>query len=278
MTKLLFALNEKHFDYDVDAFLIGLLDFSVNMPIYFSLDEIKSIKTDKEIFICINKNLHKDDIDRLPDVLKELEHIGIKGLFFYDIGVYNLVKKLNLNFELVIAQEHANTNYETINFWNSMGVKYTMLSTDISINEVNTIIDNTNSCLIMPVFGYQPMFVSRRHLVKNYLECFNLSDDSCVNYIEKEGKVYPIVDDNVTTVYTNACLNALKEYVPLIGKIDYAFINGFLVSDDNCKKIIDIFNCVSVDNLDEYNDLLCNILNSNIDTFFLHKETIYKVK
>lgn len=278
MTKLLYISSSKRFDYDVDAFLIGLEGFSVNMPIYFSLDEIKNIDTDKEIFVCINKNLHKSEIDALPDVLKKLDSFNIKGLFFYDVGVFNIAKRLGLKMDLVIAQEHANTNYQSINYWHDLGVNYNLLSTDISMNEINTIIDNTDSKLIMPVFGYQPMFVSKRHLVKNYLECFNLSDDSLVNYIEKEGKVYPIVDGDVTTVYTNACLNGLKEYFSLKGKIDYALINGFLISDDNALKIIDIFNSVNLDNLDEYNSDICNILDSNIDTFFLHKETIYKVK
>lgn len=277
MTKLMLMPNEKKFDYETDAFLIGIEGLSVNMPIYFTLEEVKKIKTDKELFVCLNKNMHKDDLCILENILIELNSLSIKGVFFYDIGVFNIAKRLNLNFELILAQEHMNTNYESINYWYNLGINYVQLSSEISVNEIKVISENTKCKLIVPLFGYQPMFVSRRHLVKNYLDFFDLSDDSKVNYIEKEGKVYPIVDENVTSVYTNAYMNGINEFLELGEKIDYALINGFLIDSDSIKKIINLFKTVDINNVDEYNKKISNILN-NTDTFFLHKETIYKVK
>ena len=113
MTKLMLMPSDKSFDYDVSAYLIGIEGLSVNMPIYFSIDELSDIKTDKDIFVCLNKNMHKDDLDNLESVLSKL--VNVKGIFFYDIGVLNMVKRMNLGIDLVIAQEHSNTNYSTIN-------------------------------------------------------------------------------------------------------------------------------------------------------------------
>ena len=274
MTKLMLMPSDKSFDYDVSAYLIGIEGLSVNMPIYFSIDELSGIKTDKDIFVCLNKNMHKDDLDNLESVLSKL--VNVKGIFFYDIGVLNMVKRMNLGIDLVIAQEHSNTNYSTINFWYDQGVKYTLISTDNSVREIKEIIDNTSSRLIMPIFGYQPMFVSRRHLVRNYLEFFDLKDDSSINYIFKEGKVYPIVDGLVTTVYTNDYLNGLDELIDL--DVEYALLNSFMVSSSDMKEIIGLFNTVNSSNLLEYNKKISNILGSSTDKFFLHKETIYKVK
>ena len=39
-----------------------------------------------------------------------------------------------------------------------------------------------------------------------------------------------------------------------------------------------MFRSVNDDNKDEYFDSISNMFDSNIDTFFLHKESIYKVK
>ena len=249
MTKLMLIPSDKNFDYDVSAYLIGIKELSVNMPIYFDISELDNINTDKEIFVCLNKNMHKTDLDNLENTLKQLKNI--KGIFFYDIGVLNMVKKMNLDIDLVIAQEHLNTNYQTINFWHDLGIKYTLISTDNSVNEIKSIIENTKSKLIMPIFGYQPMFVSRRHLVNNYLEYFKLKDDSSVNYIYKEGKEYPIVDSGVTTVYTNDYLNGLEEYLQL--NLDYALLNSFLIDSSDMKKIINIFNTVNDSNIVDYN-------------------------
>lgn len=61
----------------------------------------------------------------------------------------------------------------------------------------------------MNVFGYIPMFTSRRHLIQNYLDTFNLHSKN-KNTIRKEGKSYPINDTNLgTTVYSNYILNAV---------------------------------------------------------------------
>ena len=277
MTKLMYIPNKKELNNDVDAYLLGIENLSVNMPIYFTLEEIKNIKSDKEIFISLNKNMHSNDLSLLEETLIELSKLNIKGVFFYDIGVLNIVKRLNLNIKLVLSQEHLTTNYETINFWYNEGVEYTQISEEIKEEEIINIKHNTKSKLIVPILGYFPMFVSRRHLKENYLNEFSLKDDSKINYIEKEGKIYPIVDENVTTVYTSSYLNGIKEFLNFKKEnIEYVLINGFLLKEED--KIINMFKTVTNENLEEYNTEISNILDNNIDTFFLHKDSIYKVK
>jgi collagenase-like PrtC family protease len=269
--------NKKELNNDVDAYLLGIENLSVNMPIYFTLEEIKNIKSDKEIFISLNKNMHSNDLSLLEETLIELSKLNIKGVFFYDIGVLNIVKRLNLNIKLVLSQEHLTTNYETINFWYNEGVEYAQIAEEIKEEEIINIKNNTKSKLIVPILGYFPMFVSRRHLKENYLRQFNLKDNSKINYIEKENKIYPIVDEKVTTVYTSSYLNGIREYLDFEKEnIEYVLINGFLLKEEN--KIINMFKTVTNENVEEYNNEISNILDNNIDTFFLHKDTIYKVK
>lgn len=279
MTKIILIPSTKQLDYDCDAYLLGIENLSVNMPIYYNLEEIKKIKTKKEIFISLNKNMHASDLKQLEQTLKELEKLNIKGIFFYDIGVLNIIKRLNLKIDLVLAEEHSQTNYETINYWYQNKVKYAQISSEINIKEIKKIKQNTKAQLIIPILGYQPMFVSKRHLIKNYLEHFNQQNKSQINYIKKEQKIYPIIDEKVTTVYTNAYLNGIKEYTELKeNNIEYVLINSLLINKEDTKKIIDKFKKVDKKNKEEYNNDINNILNNNIDTFFLHKETIYKVK
>ena len=279
MTKIILIPSTKQLDYDCDAYLLGIENLSVNMPIYYNLEEIKKIKTQKEIFISLNKNMHASDLKQLEQTLKELEKLNIKGIFFYDIGVLNIIKRLNLKIDLVLAEEHSQTNYETINYWYQNKVKYAQIPSEINIKEIKKIKQNTKAQLIIPILGYQPMFVSKRHLIKNYLEHFNQQNKSQINYIKKEQKIYPIIDEKVTTVYTNAYLNGIKEYTELKeNNIEYVLINSLLINKEDTKKIIDKFKKVDKKNKEEYNNDINNILNNNIDTFFLHKETIYKVK
>ena len=269
---LLIPSNLEMLKLDCDGFILGITNLSINMPFYIELEQLKDIKTDKEIFISLNKNIHENELDKLEQTLKELNNYNIKGVFFYDTSIVNLKQKLNLKYDLVWSQEHLTTNSYTINFWNNQGVEYTYLSSEITIREIQEIKENTRSKLILPIFGYIPMMDSKRNIVKNYLKQFNLKDNSKINYIEKEGNVYPIIDDNITTVYTNKPLNGLKDYLDL--KVEYVTINSFLI--DNIEEILKIYKNVTKENIDEYNERIDSILNT--DTFFLHKETIYKVK
>lgn len=269
---LLIPSNLEMLNIPCDGFILGIKDLSVNLPFYITLEQLKQIKTDKEIFISLNKNIHENELEKLKKTLIELNNYNIKGVFFYDISIVNLKQKLNLKYDLVWSQEHLTTNSYTVNYWNKRGVKYTYLSSEITIREVNEIKQNTTSKLILPIFGYIPMMDSKRNLVKNYLKEFNLKDNSKINYIEKEDKIYPIVDNECTTVYTNKPLNGLKDYINL--DIDYVTINSFLI--DDIQKILNIFKTVTKEKIDEYNERIDSILST--DTFFLHKETIYKVK
>lgn len=264
-----------------EAFLIGVNSLCVNMPISFSMDDVLDIinNSDKEIFVCLNKNMHVSDLKFLEDTLIKLNDSRVKAVLYYDIAVLNIVKRMHLNIELVWGQEQMGTNYETVNFWHEYGVNYALLASTITANEIISINEHTSSNIIVPIFGYIPLFVSKRHLVNNYLKCFDMSDDSRVNYIESDGDVYPIVDGNVTTVYSNHLLNGIKDVKTFMDNdIQYLLFNGFCVDNDDMCEVLDIFRNVSLENKEDSFKKISNLFNGNVSDYFLHKESIYKVK
>ena len=249
-------------DY-VDAYLVPLTDLSINYTNTFSLKEIETIiKLDKEVFAIINKNIHNNELTLLEKNLKEIEKLNINGIIFYDVALVNLKNKLNLKTPLVWNQEHLSTNYGTVNYWYNKGVKYAYLSSELTKREIDEIKNNTKAKLFVNVFGYIPMFTSKRHLIKNYLDTFNLNSNN-KNTIRKEGKIYPINDTNLgTTVYSDYILNAVDID---FSNIDYLVFNSNLI-DEN-----------------DFQNVLKNYQNHKDNKFpkemgFLYKETIYKVK
>ena len=220
--------------------------------------------------------MHNNDLDSIKNILIELNKYNIKGVLYYDVAVLNIYRKLNLNYDLVLATEHATTNYNTINYWNSFGVNYAYLSSDITEEEMVTISKNCKAKLMTTLFGYLPMFVSKRHIVKNYLEYFNLQDNSTVNYIEKEGKTYPIIDNDIgTSVYSSNILNGIKSVLNI--DLEYIVLNGFDIELEKFIDVINMFKNVDKYNVIEYYDKI-NSMFSNIDEGFLNTKTIYRVK
>lgn len=280
MTKLMIIPNKKDINSLLEnnnCFLVGLDDYSINFETTFSLEEIKGLsKLDIELFVALNKNLHTNELDDIKEILYELEKINIKGLLYYDVGIVEIVNKEKLNIPLVWSQEHLTTNYGTINFWQNFGINSTYLSPDITLQEIIEIRKNTTTKLIVPIFGYLPMFVSERHIVDNYLNYFKLNGKNKINYLQKEEKVYPIVDKKEgTTVYANDILNGYQEYLELDKmNIDYVTMNQFGIDIDTFKKIINIFK----EKKDNQEIIINELLNNQTSKHFLHKETIYRVK
>ena len=225
--------------------MLGVKDLSVNLPIYFTIEELEPIikllnEYNKEIFIALNKNMHNSDLDYLKEVMNLLSDYKINGVFYYDIAIVNIYNDNKFNYDLVWAQEHLTTNYHTCNYWYDFGSKYVFISGEITLDEIKEIKQNTKAKLIVPIFGYLPMFVSKRHLVKNYLDYFNLKDKSEINYIFKEGNKYPITDDNNgTSVYSANILNGLEESLILREeKIEYLLLNSFNIDVYQFKKLL----------------------------------------
>ena len=258
---------------NIDGIIVGLDKLCINMPYNFSLDEINELITicnenDKEIFISLNKNMFNKDLDYLKEILLTLDSKNITGIFYYDIAIVNMKEELNLKVDLVWNQEHLTTNYLTSNFWNEHGAAYTALSSEITLDEVKAKLKFT-------AFGYLPKIVSRRHLVKNYLDTFNLKDNSKINYITKEDKVYQIIDTiDGTIAYSDKVLNAISEVSSL--DIDYIILNSFSIPNDIFKDVTHMFKNVNSANKEEYKEKIDSMLDTYLG--FLYKETIYKVK
>lgn len=262
---------------NVDGFIIGLKDMSINMPNYFSLFEIKEIneilkENHKELFISLNKNMHNNDLEYLKEILIEAENMKIDGIFYYDVSIVNLKQEMNLKLNLVFSEEHSVTNYATINYWNMMGAESAYLSNEITLEEIIDIKRNANSSLFVQVLGYVPIFASERKLITNYLKNFDLESTGNKYYIEKENKKYRILENKYNTeVYSNYILNAIDEIKELKEeKIEYLVFSSFDIDKDIFKHI--------VENINDINSIEVDKMLENTDKGFLYKETIYKVK
>lgn len=267
--------NKDQFSLPCDGLIIGIKGLSVNMPCYFDIEDIKGIR-DKEVFIALNKNMHNSDLPKLEKILLELEHYNIQGVIFYDLAIVSLKEKLNLSYPLVWHQEHMTNNYNTVNFWYHQGVEMSYISSDITLREMKEIKENTQSKLMVTVFGYLPMFVSRRPLISNYKNTFHLDSDQKEHQMEKEGKAYPVIeDDEGTVVYTDFIVEGLREMTML--NYDYVVLNGYDINTDIFAKVVSIFKEANEKNIDSKEQQLYSLLPSTKKGFF-YEETVYKVK
>lgn len=283
MTKLM--VMPSHIDIDdfidqADAFLFGYQGMSVNFLVTVDLEYIQKLypklkAKGKQLFIALNKNFHNKELNALQEIMKILADLKIDGILYYDVAVVQIKKENSIDIPLIWGSEHLTTNYATMNYWNQFGVDAVYVSGEITKKEILEIRNHTKMQMIVPTFGHLPMFVSERHEIKNYLNHFHLKDQSFIYYMEKEGKRYPVIDNEEGTfVYSNFILNGYQEYLELKNaRIDYALLNENFIDHDTFLKILDIFR--EENGSDTEIDELCK---GNTDKGFLYKETVYQVK
>ena len=258
--------------------LLGIDKYSVN-TLNISLGEIHNIlNITNNVFLSLNKNISNSELLEVEKLLIEISKLDIKGLFYADVAIVNIVNRLKLNINLIWSAEHLTTNYFTINYWYKHNVKSTFLSNEITKEEIVDIVNNTDSKIFVQLFGFIPMYVSKRHAVKNYLNHFKLDLNSSKYYLFKEDKKYSIVDNNEgTMIYSNFIINGLKEYSELKNTIDYVIINGYDIDSNRLLSVINIFKEVNNKNITKLDNKLLKLFN-NLDKGFLYEETIYRVK
>lgn len=287
MTKVLVMPGHKNDIKEIisysDAVLLGIQDFSVNFT-EISMDELSEVvefikKEGKEIFISLNRNFHNSDLKQVEEILINCEKLKVDGIFYCDVAVYKIHHRLMLDLPLIWSAEHLATNKYTINYWKEHGIKGVFLSNEITKNEILEIKRESNLSCFTQVFGYLPMYVSKRHAISNYLKHFNLKTDSKEFSIWKEENEYPILErKNGTEIYSSFLLNALEEYLEYKSKkMEYTLISGFRIPLEEFKQVLSSFQLVNDENKDEMKSKIESLF-ERTSTGFLYKETVYQVK
>lgn len=269
MSKILLKINDvKELSYEADGYILGIDKYSFLFGKTFNIDEIKKIKDDlkkKEIFVSFNRVIFNDELEDYKMKLKEIDDLGINGIIVGDIAALTYDIKTNI----ILDQTHLNNSFYAINHYYNNGVYGTVLTNDITLREINDIKKNTKSVLFKQVFGYPHLSTSKRKLISNYKEYFNINDTSSIyEIVEKNSNdIYKIIEDNFGThILGDKVLNLLSFDID----VDYKIVDGFMLGD--VKKVLEIF----MNNKKDKNDWINDTYNANYG--FINKETIYRVK
>ena len=97
--------------------ILPLKDYSIGFDVYYTVSEINSLSKKLNISVIINKFLHKEDIKNIINIINELEIDNIKYIFVEDLGLVSLLD----NNKVVVSQNHIINNYDSINYFKSLG-------------------------------------------------------------------------------------------------------------------------------------------------------------
>lgn len=268
---------DKYTKIGATAFIFGLKGYSSGYSLELSLEEIKMLRnsTDKEIFIAINKNIFNSELLEVENALKELDKINISGVLFYDLSILNIKRRLNLNLDLVWNQTHMVTNYNTCNYYYDKGVKYGILSSEITLEEMKEITKKTKMKLFANVFGYQSMSYTRRNLINNYFVSNKKEKTKDKYIITNNGEDYIIKEEKKgNNILFGKVLNG-SVIIPELD-VDYIILNADGIDSSLFDKVLNLYKKL----VDTKDDNLIKEIDSLVGDYrgFLFQKTIYKVK
>lgn len=269
MSKLLVKVDKREnidevLKLDIGGIILSYDDLAVASNFYVNMDDIKEIrkKTDKIIVVSLNKMMHNKDLAKLEEVLIELDRIKVDMVLFYDVAIIEIKKKLGLDIPLIISQEHLNTSINSNEFYFNQGVEGSLISSDITKEELLEIRKKADKIIMFTGYGYLPIFYSRRYLITNYFAYIKKEKQGDCYFIRNNDDFYPIVQDEYgTIIYTKEPVNLVNELDDL-DDIDYIVIDGFKASD-----LVDVIK-----------DFIKKKKMNGLYQGFFHTKSIYKVK
>ena len=278
--------NLKSIDY-IDksiSLLLPLEDYAVDYETYFSLEEIRNIKLEnksRKIYVVLNRMIYNEDIESLRETLINLNKMEITAIFFYDISILKLKRDLNLSIDLVWNSTFMVTNYKTCNYYNEKGIKYALLSNEITLEDMMEIKEKSNIEPIVMLLAYPTVATSKRPLIKNYNKINGYEENKRLLVTEKITSTDYLLLENkhATTFKQNKILNIISVLNSLMEK----GFNYYLISEESIDKnifimILEILKNALIERKIKEEDIKRIKQELGRNTGFLYRKTIYKVK
>lgn len=165
-----------------------------------------------------------EELDKLPEFLKQLEKTKVDAVLVSDLGVLSIVKKYT-NLPIHVSTQANTINYEACNMWEALGAERVVLARECSLEEIKTIRNNISKDLELEVFVHGSMCISYsgRCLLSSFMSGRDSNRGACsqscrwkYSLVEEKrpNQYFPIEEDSHGTYIMNSKDLCMIEYIP----------------------------------------------------------------
>ncbi len=216
--------------FGADAVYLGSTQFGMRAAVAkFDFENLKiavnkAHALGKKVYLTCNTLPRNDEIDILPEFLKNAYACGVDAFIVSDIGVLTIVKNVVPDAEVHISTQNGIVNYATANALYEMGAKRVVLARELSLDEISVLRDKTNPNLDIEVFvhGAMCMSFSGRCTISNYLNNRDANRGECSQpcrwqyYLMEEkrpGEYFPVFEEPEGTYILNSKDMCMLEHI-----------------------------------------------------------------
>lgn len=231
--------------YGADAVYCALTEFGMRgAPANFTPEQLEqgcifAHARAKKVYLTLNTLPTNEELDRLPQAIRDARAAGVDAFIVADLGVLEAVKKYAPEVDVHISTQMGITNYGAANACYHLGAKRVVLARELSLQDIAIIRDNTPPELEIEAFvhGAMCMSVSGRCLLSNYLAARDGNRGQCAQacrwkyYLHEEnrpGQLLEIGENEKGSYILNADDLCAAPFIDLVCKagVDSLKIEG----------------------------------------------------
>ena len=194
--------------------MFGLRAFASNFSLA-EMDEAVAFahSLHKKVYVTVNIFAHNEDINNLPDYLRNLQAMGVDALLISDFGVWSVAREIIPEMPLHVSTQANTTNWAAVKAWENLGASRVVLARELSFREMKEIGSKTEVELEAFVHGAMCISYSGRCWLSSYLTGRDGNRGACAqvcrwefNLTEKNrpGEVYDVAGDEQGTYIMNS--------------------------------------------------------------------------
>lgn len=182
-----------------------------------------------KVYLTCNTLPMVEEVDALPDFIRQAQRAGVDALIVADIGVLMLAKRIAPHMELHISTQTGVVNHLTATELHKLGAKRVVLARELTLEQIAVIREKTPPELDIEAFVHGAMCVSfsGRCLLSNYLTGRDGNRGQCAQPCrwgyhlmeeKRPGLYFPIFEDESGSHILNAQDLCMIEHVDQLVK------------------------------------------------------------
>lgn len=250
----------------------------------YSLQDLKllrnyCLKNNLKYYIALDDFISEDDTILLYDYLAFIKKLGVDGIIFHDLGLFDAALKLNLSDILIYDGKSVLCNSLDTSFYLSTGIDSVIISPELTLQEIKKIVLSNPNKVSMQVFAHQRMSYSKRRFISNYLSEIGHEDNfdnkkSLYLIEEKRDYQMPILQDNQgTKIYTDYIFEAYEELPYLQQYLKMGIVDSLFIPDKVIQQVLRDYRRISEDNCHFLKESLKLNYPDNYSSGYLYRKT-----
>lgn len=223
-------------EFGADAVYLAGVEFGMrSAPSNFTAEELKTgvefaHKNNIKVYLTCNTVPTNDEIERLPEFIKQSAQCGVDAFIVCDIGVLQLVKEYAPEKDVHISTQAGICNYAAANEFYKLGADRVVLARELSFDDIAKIRDKTPPELEIEAFVHGSMCVSfsGRCLLSSYLTGRDANRGDCAqpcrwkySLVEetRPGEYMPIYEENGGAHILNSKDMCMIDHIPRLHEV-----------------------------------------------------------